>query len=277
MLVSDVGQHVGVVCGRLKSTKLRIVYDASSKLQKGMNSLKDCLFNGSSLTPLLFDVILTFRINPIAFICDIRNAFLQIRINKADRDALRFLWLSAPYADEPDINIRVPFCLSCSPFLLNGTLRCHLTKFMNEHPGTVREIGQIINSSYVDDCAGGYYDVDSASKLYTILKDVLKKGGFTVHKFLTNDPALRINVADDVVLNQSDTSIGNSCDDGTKILGIPWSTSTDTLRIEFDGILDKHSKTPTKRHILSILAKLSDPFGFVGSVVLPYKSHGNGI
>ena len=58
-------------------------------------------------------------------------------------------------------------------------------------------------------------------QLYTILKDVLKKGGFTVHKFLTNDPALRIKVADDVVLNQSDASIVNSCDDGTKILGIP--------------------------------------------------------
>ena len=155
-----------------------------------MNSLNDCLFKGPSLTPLLFDVIIRFRINPVAFICDLRKAFLQIRISEQDRDSLRFLWVTNPHAEDPQLIVFrfavVIFGLNCSPFLLNGTLRYHFLKFKNEHPDLASDIDRIIDSLYVDDFACGSIDTDTAYHLYILLKDVLEKGGFTIHKSLTN-------------------------------------------------------------------------------------------
>ena len=67
--------HRGVKRETSETTKLRVVYDASSK-SNGAPSLNDCLFKGPSLTPHLFDVLLRFRLFPVAFICDIQKAFL---------------------------------------------------------------------------------------------------------------------------------------------------------------------------------------------------------
>ena len=50
--------HRGVVRENSTSTKLRVVYDASSKLTKHQYSLNDCLFKGPSLSPFLFDILL---------------------------------------------------------------------------------------------------------------------------------------------------------------------------------------------------------------------------
>ena len=52
--------HTGVVKQERKTTKLRVVYDASSKAA-GEVSLNECLHSGSNLIPLIFDVLLRFR------------------------------------------------------------------------------------------------------------------------------------------------------------------------------------------------------------------------
>ena len=49
--------HIGVVKQERQTTKLRIVYDASSKVQ-GEVSLNECLHPGQNLAPLIFDVLL---------------------------------------------------------------------------------------------------------------------------------------------------------------------------------------------------------------------------
>ena len=74
------------------TTKTRIVYDGSAKLRNSV-SLNNCLYSGPSLVPLLYDVLLRFRIFQIAITADIAHAFLNISIAEHDRDSLRFLWL----------------------------------------------------------------------------------------------------------------------------------------------------------------------------------------
>ena len=74
------------------TTKLRIVFDASSKLE-GLPSLNDCLYAGPSLTSSLFGVFLRFRVKNIAVVGDLEKAFLQICLHPTDRDVVRFLWL----------------------------------------------------------------------------------------------------------------------------------------------------------------------------------------
>ena len=184
--------HRGVTRDNAETTKLRIVYDASSKATKSSASLNDCLFKGPSLTPLLFDVLVRFRLHLVAFVSDIQKAFLQIKVNENDRDALRFLWFLDPFDPDPTMVAHrftcVLFGLNCSPFLLNGTLRHHLMKFISEHKDL---IAKILRSLYVDDFTGGCDTVDDAKKLYELFVRVLREGGFPVHKFVTNNAELQ--------------------------------------------------------------------------------------
>ena len=65
--------HRPVVKRSLTTTKIRIVYDRSAKT-KGP-SLNESLHNGPSLLTLIFDILLPFRMNPIALISDIQKTY----------------------------------------------------------------------------------------------------------------------------------------------------------------------------------------------------------
>ena len=70
------------------TTKLHIIFDASSKICN--DSLSECLLKGPNITALIFDIILRFRVFPIAITTNIEKAILQIGIKETDGDYLRF-------------------------------------------------------------------------------------------------------------------------------------------------------------------------------------------
>ncbi|XP_064792902.1 uncharacterized protein LOC135513859 [Oncorhynchus masou masou] len=113
------------------TTKLRVVFDASSH-EDGCPSLNDCLLTGPNLNPDLLSILIKFRLHEIAFMADIKKAFLQISLAERDRDAVRFLWLTGPPRGENEEELhvlrmkRVVFGASPSPFLLAATIRKHL-------------------------------------------------------------------------------------------------------------------------------------------------------
>ena len=124
--------HLAVVRKEASTTKVRVVYDASAKLGKGGTSLNDCLHVGPSLNPLLFDILVRFREKRVALVGDIEKAFLNIEVAERDRDCLRFLWCEDVHKPDSKIVVdrfcRVVFGLNASPFLLNATLRYHISK-----------------------------------------------------------------------------------------------------------------------------------------------------
>ena len=67
-----------------------MVYDACAK-SRNDPSLNDCLLPGPALTPLIFDVLLRFRLPKVVLIGDIEKALLNIEVNPAERNSLRFL------------------------------------------------------------------------------------------------------------------------------------------------------------------------------------------
>ncbi|GFT65548.1 reverse transcriptase domain-containing protein [Trichonephila clavipes] len=83
--------HSAVVRKDKETTKVRMVFDASSK-GRDCKSLNECLYAGSPLNPQIIDVILRFREYEHAFCSDIQGAFLTIGIAEEDRDYLRFFW-----------------------------------------------------------------------------------------------------------------------------------------------------------------------------------------
>ena len=82
--------HRPVVKTNQTTTKIRIVYDGSAKTKRP--SLNESLHTGPSLLTLIFDILLRFRMSPIALISDIQQAFHNIKIDETHRDVLRFLW-----------------------------------------------------------------------------------------------------------------------------------------------------------------------------------------
>ena len=173
--------HLAVIRKEASTTKLRVVYDASAK--SGKESANDCLHKGPSLTPLLFDILLRFREKRVALIGDIEKAFLNIEVDKEGRDFLGFLWLDGVSDPSSEIVVyrfcRVLFGLNASPFLLNATLRHHISKFKNEDPEFVR---RMIERFYVDDLGTGEDNTAKAFTLYEKSKNRLASGGFKLRK-----------------------------------------------------------------------------------------------
>ena len=93
--------HHPVVTPSKSTTKLRIVYDASTKAKKGDKSLNECLYRGPVLLPDLCGILLRFRMQTIVLLADVEKAFLQIGIHELDRDVTRFLW----FKDLTNLNV----------------------------------------------------------------------------------------------------------------------------------------------------------------------------
>ena len=78
-----------------KTTKVRIVFNGSAKLDSGDLSINECLERGPNLVPSLFDILVRFRSHAYALVADIEKAFHMISTKEEDRDSLQFLWLKS--------------------------------------------------------------------------------------------------------------------------------------------------------------------------------------
>ena len=85
--------HKAVLHENAESTKIRIVYDASARANASAPSLNECLEIGPPLQNQLWNVLIRNRFYPVAIAGDLKQAFLQIRVRREDRDALHFHWI----------------------------------------------------------------------------------------------------------------------------------------------------------------------------------------
>ena len=132
-----------------ETTKLCVVYDASAKAQSTTPSLNECLYAGPPLSSLIYDILLRFRVHKVAI-----SAFLNISVDPRDRDYLRFLWVDDTRSKHLNLHVyrfaRVAFGIFSSPFLLNATIRHHLTS--TDLPE--KFVDCVLKSLYVDDFVG---------------------------------------------------------------------------------------------------------------------------
>ena len=110
------------------------MYNASAKIKRSANSLKECLYRGSVILEDLCGLLLRFRMEKIGLVSDIKKAFLQVGLHEADRDVTRILWLKDIQKPVSKENLlvcrfkRLPFRIISSPFLLGATIKHHLEK-----------------------------------------------------------------------------------------------------------------------------------------------------
>ena len=251
--------HHAVIHQDKKTTKVRIVYDASAR--SSGPSLNDCLHAGPKFNQRILEILLRFRSYSIALVADIEKAFLMISMSPKDRDVLRFLWLKDTFQEESEIVklrfTRVVFGVSPSPFLLNATIQHHVEQYQSSHPELVKVLMQSI---YVDDVVFGADTEEDAYALYVGSKGILSHGSFNLRKFVTNSTSLQKSIdAQEATptLTASANTIGDhveaeaseetyvestlpinqhSCPDEQKVLRVRWNVPCDQLVFSLDGI-----------------------------------------
>lgn len=240
------------------STRLRVVYNASSKTSNGL-SLNDILLVGPTVHPDLFIVLLRFRHHQYAVMADITKMYLQLVLHPDHADFQRLVWREDPSEPVRDYRItRVCFGVTSSPFLATRALVELAHEHKHSHP-LASEI--ILNSFYVDDCIFSSESLIKAKETQSQLMEVMARGGFVLAKWVSNHPGIQPTGA-----SESNTAL---IQDSTKALGLRWDAESDTFH--FISPISTDVERVTKRSVASAIAKIFDPLGLIGPVIAVAK------
>ncbi|KAF6203560.1 hypothetical protein GE061_001892 [Apolygus lucorum] len=238
--------------------KLRVVFDASFKTASG--SLNDNLLTGCKLQADICEVMLNFRRFKYVLTCDIVKMFRQILVEASDHRFQQIIWRFNP--SEPiqffALNT-VTYGLRSSPYQAQRVLQQLVQDEGDRYPLAAEAMTR---SLYVDDVAAGSNTIEDLFELKSQLINLLIQGGFELSKWNSNHPPLLQGGA-----NSSQSVILPSEDETTKILGMRWHPTSDT----FSYSVIKPPSGYTKRIILSTIARLYDPLGYLSPVVFYAK------
>ncbi|KAK0138995.1 hypothetical protein N1851_024471 [Merluccius polli] len=242
--------HHGVYHPR-KPDKLRVVFDCSAKFN-GI-SLNDTLLTGPDLINSLVGVLLRFRREAVAVICDIEKMFHQFSVLPECRNYLKFLWWEGGQLEAEPQEYRMTvhlFGAASSPGCANFGLRYLAQQHKTDHP---LASAFVENNFYVDDGLISVPTEEEAKELIIRAQQLCKCAGLRLHKFNSNRRDVLTCVAPSERAEQLTLSIL-----------IQWSMETDT----FTFSIDVKDHPPTRRGILSAVASLYDPLGFVAPFTL---------
>ena len=285
--------HHAVIRKDKDTTKVRVVYDASSK--SSGTSLNDCLHVGPKFDQRINELLLRFRAYPVPLVADIEKAFLMVSVNPNDRDALRFLWTDRPF--DGDINpitlrfTRVVFGVSSSPFLLNATLQHHLRSYSLSNPTLVESLSR---SMYVDDIVTGADTDAEAFQLYVDAKEILRQGSFNLRKFVSSScnlqeqidirerslthpnpepsPPSTVQATEESFAETTIPTDTESRPGEHKVLGVRWDVKSDQLVFDLSHLAESASQIePTKRKVVSVIGQIYDPLGYLAPVTILFK------
>ena len=240
--------HHPVVRESRLSTKVRPVFNASWKGYNGI-SLNDCLETGPCLLPNLVEVLIRFRRWQVALTADCTKAFLQISVNPLDRDMHRFVWNFQNSLRTMRFT-RVPFGNKSSPFLLNATIKHHLSSYPDSFA-----VEELKENLYVDDWLSGADSDAEVCDLFETGSSIMAEAGMTLAKCFSNSTCLVDKLGQESSDQVTDSSV--------KVLGMRWLSDVDCFA--FDGVELKNDVelVRSKRTVLSFISRLFDPLGLL--------------
>ncbi|XP_071576355.1 uncharacterized protein [Temnothorax nylanderi] len=255
--------HHPVIRESSSTTKLRVVFDASSSTNNG-TSLNSHLETGPKLQTDLSAVILRWRQHKYIYTADIAKMYRQIIVDPRDRDYQRIVWYDSTFNRVQDFQmITVTYGTAAAPFLALRVLK----QLVLDEGANFPLVAQIlIDDTYVDDVLFGAEDIHLLRHMRDQLCSLLSRGGFTLRKWASNQSDLLADISEE------DHGLAGHkllhLDDHLNILGISWNPSTDSFqfRVSLPTTIPQ-----TKRSILSTIAKLFDPLGWVTPAVIQAK------
>ena len=134
-------------------------------------------------------VLLRFRKNSVAVVCDVAEIYLRIQLAKKDRPYVRFLWRKLDAKRMPDIYEfnRVVFGLTSSPFLAQYVTQMHAQMNCKEYP---RAAETILKSTYMDDSIDSVATEKEGICLHNDLTQLWSLANMQVRKWSSNSKTL---------------------------------------------------------------------------------------
>uniref|UniRef100_A0A6P7HGW5 Uncharacterized protein LOC114348569 n=1 Tax=Diabrotica virgifera virgifera TaxID=50390 RepID=A0A6P7HGW5_DIAVI len=211
---------------------------------------------------IICTILINFRLHGYVITADISKVYRQILINPTQTDYQGVLWRSNN--SEPVRINRVVYGLSCSPYL---AIRC-LHQLANDDGDSFPLAAEALKTgTYVDDIVSSCPSFENALALRDELIALLAKGGFELKKWSSNVPDLLKGLAVSDLAIKPLTFNDDISSKTLKVLGLEWDASSDTFAFKVQ-VLDSSC---TKRHLLSNLAKIFDPLGFLSPITFLIK------
>lgn len=256
--------HHAVLKPDSTTTKLRVVFNASSASSNG-NSLNDLLYPGPILQPDLTVLILRWRLFRYVFNSDIEKMYRQILVNPSQTSYQRIVFRNSPQNPPKDFELKtVTFGVNCAPYLAIRTLLELANLHENSNP-TVSDI--LRHYMYVDDVLGGAHTLSSALKARDELIKVLQSAGFSLRKWTSNHEYLLKDLPPEHLVDTEFLKLSDSST--TKTLGLRWNAGRDHFYFRLKNKPDRN--LITKRSVLSEIAKLFDPAGWLAPKIIVAK------
>ena len=214
-------------------------------------------------------VLCRFRKGPVAVICDVERMFHQFHVRPEDQDYLRFLWWeNGDFESPPSIfRMRVHlFGAASSPGCANFGLK-HIAV---EGQGQVSQdtVKFVQQNFYVDD---GLVSVMSDSEAIQLVEEARKLcsvGKLRLHKFISNsDKVLKAIPKEECAQSVKDLDMALGEPLMERALGVQWCVFSD----DFQFRVTVKERPLTRRGVLSTVASIYDPLGFVAPFILRGK------
>ena len=256
--------HHGIWQNADDRKKLRVVFNASKSTTSGY-SLNDLLYSGKKLQNDMMSILIRWRRHRLAFCTDIKMMFRQIRIDDQDADYQRIVWRRPGETVVTHFKLlTVTYGTKCAPFLAGRVMRDLALKGIDQYP---QASSIVLKDAYVDDLFSGGDDIQSVIELRNELIALLKNGNLPLRKWAANHPKILEDLSDEERLRPK--WINFQTDGPISTLGVAWDAASDEFRFQAPSC--EIIKNPTKRHVLSKIAQLFDPVGWLAPVVITAK------
>ncbi|XP_075150976.1 uncharacterized protein LOC142225089 [Haematobia irritans] len=256
--------HHAVVRPESTTTKVRVVFNASSPSSDG-RSLNDILYTGPVLQKDLVVLILRWRFFRYVFNGDITKMYRQILVKPEHRTFQRILHRRDPKGKIIDYQLdTVTFGVNCAPYLAIRTIMQLADDVQSCYP-LASDI--LRNSMYVDDALAGGHSIATAVECRNQLIEALQSAGFSMKKWTSNSKRILSDLPKDQLLNEDFLEFDDRST--AKTLGVRWNASSDLFYFSVSPISD--DGLYTKRRVLSHIAKLFDPAGWLAPTIVIAK------
>ena len=252
--------HHGIVKLKNGIQRIRVVFNGSSRTSSN-TSLNDILHTGQKLKIDITDTLLYLRSHRFVFLTDIVKMFRQILIHPDDWDLQRILWVNSQQQIRAYHLTTVIYGTRAAPFLAG---RVMLQLLQDEGHRFPLATEPMTKGRYVDDISGG---ADSLPQLINIaqqLNELCMAGGFPLAQWKSNHPDFLPKFSSGI--SQGDEHTFD--DSSIKVLGLSWIPKADQFK--FVSNVSNNLRI-SKRVILSEIAQLYDPLGFISPVIIKGK------
>jgi len=187
--------------------------------------------------------------------------YRQILLHENDQIYQRILWRQNDQIKTFQLNT-LTFGVSSSPYLAIRTVQKLADDERDAYPDAARVLKTHL---YVDDLLTGTNTVSEARALRDDIITILSRGGFNIRQWASNDERIIHDLNPDTV----NPNLMLEKENPLKTLGIAWRAHNDKLCYSVRSI--DRAERITKRMIYSEIAKIFDPLGILGPVILYAK------